>query len=592
MQRRSAGIQLRRATVAEIHQATQVNSDSDNDEDDYADTDDTFDEATDSEDDHFSEYEDNSEANSLDEDEEMGADQPALGPEFYYGRDQTEWRSYPYDAPISQRFPHTQYNKVIATPGHHFDSNLDCFRILFNGPVIDIVVRYTNIEAQKHNASWKVTDRMEILAFCGLLLAAGVDRSSKRCYKEFFGRLRGMPLFKACMSKRRFSHLLRMIRFDDRDTRSVRRARDKLAPIRDLFDLFVKNLKKSYLPGPNVTVDEQLVPFYGRCAFKQYIPSKPDKYGLKIFWVCDSKTWYPLNASVYLGRERSGSARRVNIAYDIVKELCEPYYRTNRNVTFDNFFTSYELAQDLRMHGLTCVGTVRKNKAFIPPQFQANRRREVNSNLFGYRKIATLVSHVPRKNKIVNFLSTLHHNGEVNEEGKSNINLFYNETKSGVDVLDMLCHTYSAQRKTKRWPFAFFMNLLNVAGIAAFVIYRNVNGLEGTAVKTQRKRFLMTLCEELTYDHIKRRSLIGLDTSNRETIASVLHVPLNEPSTSSQLPRPRTKKRCFLCPTKNDCKVKQMCDICKKNVCNKHSSVLRKCQRCAKKPHVNTSDSE
>lgn len=89
------------------------------------------------------------------------------------------------------------------------------------------------------------------------------------------------------MSLKRFKEILRFIRFDEKDIRSVRRSKDKLAPIRDLFDIVLANLKRSYSPGQNITIDEQLVPFRGRCAFKQYLPSKPDKYGLEIFWACD-----------------------------------------------------------------------------------------------------------------------------------------------------------------------------------------------------------------------------------------------------------------------------------------------------------------
>ncbi|GBP00162.1 hypothetical protein EVAR_71070_1, partial [Eumeta japonica] len=37
--------------------------------------------------------------------------------------------------------------------------------------------------------------------------------------------------------------------------------------------------EKFYLPGENLTIDEQFVPFRGRVSFKQYLPSKPDKYG-------------------------------------------------------------------------------------------------------------------------------------------------------------------------------------------------------------------------------------------------------------------------------------------------------------------------
>lgn len=185
------------------------------------------------------------------------------------------------------------------------------------------------------------------------------------------------------------------------------------------------------------------------------MPKKPDRYGLKIFWLCDAKTWYPLNAIPYLGRELSGSSRRTNIALTTVSELCEPYFRTHRTVTFDNFFTSYELAQHLLANGLTSVGTVRKNKRFIPKEFLPNRNREIGSNLFGFRKTLTLLSHVPRQNDSVVFLSSLHHNAEVTE-GKAAINTFYNHTKGGVDVLDEMCHTYSVQRKTSSMAICLF----------------------------------------------------------------------------------------------------------------------------------------
>ena len=43
----------------------------------------------------------------------------------------------------------------------------------------------------------------------------------------------------------------------------------------------------------NITVDEQFEPFCGRCPFDQYIPSKQEKYGRKIFWAGDSENNHP-----------------------------------------------------------------------------------------------------------------------------------------------------------------------------------------------------------------------------------------------------------------------------------------------------------
>ena len=91
------------------------------------------------------------------------------------------------------------------------------------------------------------------------------------------------------MSKESFQKLSRVIRFDSKVTRQHRRATDKLAPIRDLREKWIGNFHIIYNPHENLKVDEQLLAFRGHCPFRQYMPSKPAKYGIKCL-LCDSKT--------------------------------------------------------------------------------------------------------------------------------------------------------------------------------------------------------------------------------------------------------------------------------------------------------------
>lgn len=65
-------------------------------------------------------------------------------------------------------------------------------------------------------------------------------------------------------------------RFDNKENRVNRRRLDKLAAIKSLFDMFVIQLPKMFVPYENVTVGEQLVPFCGKCPFRQYLPSNQD----------------------------------------------------------------------------------------------------------------------------------------------------------------------------------------------------------------------------------------------------------------------------------------------------------------------------
>jgi len=91
-------------------------------------------------------------------------------------------------------------------------------------------------------------------------------------------------------------------RFDDKGTCTACHAKDKFAPIREIWT-FELSLRRYYVPSTNITVDEQLVPFRGRYSFIQYLPAKPDKYGIKLFWAVDSGNAYPIACIPYLGKE-------------------------------------------------------------------------------------------------------------------------------------------------------------------------------------------------------------------------------------------------------------------------------------------------
>lgn len=87
------------------------------------------------------------------------------------------------------------------------------------------------------------------------------------------------------MSEDRFSFLLKHLGFDKADTRLARKEIDKFTPIREIFQMFTSNCKKSYSASECTTIDEILLAFRGRCSFRQYITMKPNKYGLKVYTV-------------------------------------------------------------------------------------------------------------------------------------------------------------------------------------------------------------------------------------------------------------------------------------------------------------------
>ena len=143
---------------------------------------------------------------------------------------------------------------------------------------------YTNdridVLKQKYKVSKATTDPTsitELKALIGILIMSGIKADNHVSTRQMWSSFDGCPLYRSTMSNSRFNFLIRALRFDNSRTRAARVAVDRLAPIRELWETFIDACRTCYVPGPHLTIDEQLVPFRGKVAFKMYIPSKPAK---------------------------------------------------------------------------------------------------------------------------------------------------------------------------------------------------------------------------------------------------------------------------------------------------------------------------
>ena len=79
---------------------------------------------------------------------------------------------------------------------------------------------------------------------------------------------------------------------------------------------------------------------------------------------------------------------------------------------------------------------------------------------------------------------------------KPSIFLFYNKTKGDVDTLDRMVRSYSTKRKTRRWRFVFFYNMIDVSAINAFIIWQEINYENGNICMRPRRKLLISLGKE------------------------------------------------------------------------------------------------
>jgi hypothetical protein len=431
---------------------------------------------------------------------------------------------------------------------------------------METILIETNREGSKlYNNQFTALSLNELNAFFGILILRGVYRAAGESIDELWSAEHGRFIFRNTMSLNRFKLIRRILRFDNPDTRKGRLLRDKLAAVRLLIDNFVENSQKCYMPGESVTIDEQLYPYRGRCKFVQYMPSKPSKYGLKFWAVCDSQNYYCWNLRFYMGKEDD---RDMQVSYGeyITMHMLQGLYGSGRNVTCDNFFTSLNLSKRLFQNGITMVGTVRASRRDIPKHLTRYQGREVFSTIelittstADRRDKALLVSYVAKKNKVVNILSTAHNKitGYVGSKHKPDVLLFYNATKGGVDAMDERVATYTTKFKCRRWHVAFFCNILDISAFNAFALHCLVEP-QWNANKSHRRRlFLIELGNSLISAYVEDR---------RRTAAA-----------DSLSSTPCKRGDCYMCIDRKRCTV--TCVKCDRFICKEHLHNI--CKNCS-----------
>ena len=102
-----------------------------------------------------------------------------------------------------------------------------------------------------------------------------------------------------------------------------------------------------------------MVSWKGRLLFKQYIPGKAHKYGVKIYKLV-ATNGYTWNFMIYTGKQDPTAG--LGHAQTIVLYLADGLLECHRTLVVDNFFTSISLAEILLRNDTYLIGTLRSNR--------------------------------------------------------------------------------------------------------------------------------------------------------------------------------------------------------------------------------------
>lgn len=202
--------------------------------------------------------------------------------------------------------------------------------------------------------------REEILVFFGGLLLSGYTKCpNKRLY---WSTEDDVPkILSDSIRCNRFEDILR--NFQLIDNANILNPDDRLCKLRPLLEhLKLKFMEHGPL-GEKMSVDESMIPYYGRHYAKQYIEGKPIRFGYKNWALCTSNG-YLVNFDVYTGKSDVRAPSFFGVGGDIVIKLLTESIPPNLGYTtfFDNYFTSVKLLRHLHYKGYNATGTIRENR--------------------------------------------------------------------------------------------------------------------------------------------------------------------------------------------------------------------------------------
>jgi len=418
-----------------------------------------------------------------------------------------------FDGPVFRDPPSMMHREEVRDPrAARQITPLDAYSMFLTDDILDFIVNCTNDNANQFTSTtrvsrasrirkWVNTNREEMRRFLGIVLYMGIVKmptiasywKTSKFYKNSF-----IP---KVMSRNRFQLLLRFIHFCSEDEAD---RNDRLYKVSALVDQLNQLFAFQVQPGKEMVIDESIIPFRGRLSFRQYVPNKRHRYGVKLFKNC-ATNGYTFKVVVYSGANQTKRpSRGIGHGQKMVVDLTEGYLKKGRVVIADNYFTSVQLAKYLVARETHLVGTLRKNRKHNPSDVVNQRLRA--GQITAQRSAHGVLVGKWKDKRDVLFISTLHStqmvdSGRLNKDGlpikKPSAVVYYNKGKVGIDLADQLASYSTPLRKTIRWYHKVaFELLLNTSLINAMLLYSKFTGKK-VSILSFKEKIINSLCGDL-----------------------------------------------------------------------------------------------
>ena len=387
---------------------------------------------------------------------------------------------------------------------------------------------------------WAPTCRQEIYMF--LCLCMAMAHVKKHRINDYWSTdfLISTPAFRKLMTRDRFLLLLRHLHFCDRNQDTEYRLAKLGCVLNDMKTKFSTKFK----PFQYLCIDESLVLWRGRLAFRQYMPEKRHRFGLKLFLICDVESGYILDFIVYTGAQTDVEVdKNFGFTGSLINTLIRPYSGKGHNVYADSWYASPKLFEHLHDNRTGACGTVRPNRKGMPA-LPAVRQGDVfachNNKImcikWSSKRMVHMITSI-HENKVITTDKRDHRTGEQIQKPAAVQD--YTMKMRIVDKADMLISCVECLRKSVKWYKKLFFHIVDMARLNAYYMY---------LVKTGNRPPLLDFSLAMLHQMIAEFSEPARPCANHTANCPLRLNERHFPSLLDPTPRnPQPRRRCHVC---------------------------------------------
>ncbi len=402
-------------------------------------------------------------------------------------------------------------------------SPLGLFELFFDEDLLEVICAHTiTYTGQQGNHKFTITVD-EIRSFMAILLTSGYAvLPRRRMYWEQNEDVGNIAISSA-MSRNRFDEILQYLHLVDNTLISTT---DKFSKVRLLFAHLNERFLLYNPAEQKLSIDESMIPYYGRHGCKQFIRGKPIRFGYKV-WCLNTSSGYMIQSEPYQGAGTNNMVKGLGMGGSVVVDLLsELPSDTPYEVYFDNLFTSLKLMDVLSQKGIRATGTIRVNriedctitdatamgkKARGTYDFCCDSANNVTVVHWHDNSVVTLASNCYGVEPVMKARRWSAAEKKFVEVPQPHVVHTYNVGMGGVDRMDQNVSCYRISIRSKKWWWPLFAYMVDVAVQNAWILYKRCPSFRNRplALLDFRREISQVYLKRISAERVNRQMLSG-----------------------------------------------------------------------------------